>query len=196
LFLQRTNVSTPQILFRRRLAEHLSNLMKKESPMTRPEEMQQMRDFIKSCTPNGMVAIAKHVIEKGETSLTEPEFTELWIAEAGSPAAFAKEFAGPPNEKHRAYAIVRDANQVKTYLKVNMMSVEPVSTEVGNTSVSDDSFKAADQLKALVEEQRRRAPTLSTSALYDAVYADPANRTITARAHPRRSSTSGSELQR
>jgi hypothetical protein len=39
---------------------------------------------------------------------------------------------------------------------------------------------------------------LSTSALYAAVYADPANKDVVARAHqrPMASSTSGSELQR
>jgi len=75
------------------------------------------------------------------------------------------------------------------------MSVEVASTEIGNTLVSDDSYKAAEQLRTLVEAQRARAPTLTTEQLYDAVYRDPANRTITARAHPTTSSTSGDELQ-
>jgi hypothetical protein len=80
----------------------------------------------------------------------------------------------------------------------NMMSVEPVSIEVGDTSGSDDSWKASEQLAALVEEQRARAPTLTTSKLYERVYADPTNKALVARAHkrPTASSTSGSELQR
>jgi transcriptional regulator with GAF, ATPase, and Fis domain len=49
----------------------------------------------------------------------------------------------------------------------------------------DANKKAADQLKALVEEQRAKAPTLTTSELFERVYADPANRKLTARAHRR-----------
>jgi hypothetical protein len=59
-----------------------------------------------------------------------------------------------------------------------------------------DRYKAAAQLKSLVEAQRAKAPTLTTEQLYDAVYRDPANRTITARAHPTMSSPSGDALQR
>ena len=77
----------------------------------------------------------------------------------------------------------------------NMMRTEPLSTEAGDTTVADDSYAAAQQIAALVAEQRARASTLTTSQLYDAVYADPNNNALLARAH-RRSSTSGDELQR
>jgi hypothetical protein len=187
----------------RRLAEHLNSLFKNEKdnpPMTRTEEMFEMRKYVKG-TNGGLAAIAKRVISEGSTSLTEHEFTDLWKTEAGSTAAFVKEFEGPRTVKHDAYAIVRDASQVKTYLKSfpNMMRVDPVSTETSSTLVSDDSKKAADQLKALVEEQRAKAPTLTISELYERVYADPANRKLTARAHRRPNASSpsyDSELQR
>ena len=53
----------------------------------------------------------------------------------------------------------------------NMMRTEPLSTEAGDTTVADDSYAAAQQIAALVAEQRARASTLTTSQLYDAVYA-------------------------
>jgi hypothetical protein len=60
-----------------------------------------------------------------------------------------------------------------------------------------DSWKAAAQLQTLVEAQRAKAPTLTTSALFEAVYSAPENKTLVARAHgrPDVSSTSGDELQ-
>jgi hypothetical protein len=74
----------------------------------------------------------------------------------------------------------------------------PVSVEVGDTSVADDSWKASEQLAALMEEQRSRAPWMTASRAWEAIYADPANKALVARAHkrPTASSTSGDELQR
>jgi len=69
----------------------------------------------------------------------------------------------------------------------NMMQTEPVSVEVESI---DDSWKASEQLAALVEEQRARAPTLTTSQLYERVYADPANKAVVARAHKRPTASS------
>jgi hypothetical protein len=48
------------------------------------------------------------------------------------------------------------------------------------------------------DENAVRQSRLTISALYDKVYADPANKAVVARAHrrPTASSTSGSELQR
>jgi hypothetical protein len=88
--------------------------------------------------------------------------------------------------------------QTKSY--PNLMNVVPVSTEIGdtNTDGTAEATKAAAQLAALVEDQRRLAPTLNTSQLYERVYADPTNKAIVHRAHrrPTASSTSGDELQR
>src|ERR1700682_1335696 len=72
----------------------------------------------------------------------------------------------------------------------NTKRTEPVSVEVGDTSVEDDSWKASEQLAALVAEQRARAPTLTTSKLYERVYADPANKALVARAHKRPTASS------
>jgi hypothetical protein len=179
----------------RRLAEHLNELSKKGAPMSRTEEMATMHKFIKS-TAGGFTSIAKHIVAEGGTGLTEHEFTELWKSDAGGNSAFVKEFEGPRNERHDAYDVVHNASHLKAAGYPNLMSVEVVSTETGSTLTSSDAYKAADQLKALVEAQRAKAPTLTTEQLYDTVYRDPANRTITARAHPTMSSPSGDALQR
>jgi hypothetical protein len=171
-----------------RLVERLNDLTKKEEPMTRSDEMQQMRQFVST---GGMTSVVKLILEKGSTSLTEWEYTELVQENATHKGiSFEKAFQDPDTQ--RAYKIVRGANQVQTYMKSypGKMSVEVVSTEVGSTLTSDDSFRAAEQLKSLVEAQRAKAPTLTTEQLYDAVYRDPANRSITARAHPTTSSPS------
>jgi hypothetical protein len=182
---------------KRRAAERLmAELLEKEkeTQMSRTEEMATMRKFIKS-TAGGMLSVAKHIVAEGSTGLTEHEYTELWKADAGSNGAFVKEFEGPRNEKHDAYDVVHNASHLKAAGFPNLMSVEVVSTEVGSTLTPDDSYKAAAELKSLVAAMHAKAPTLTTEQLYDAVYRDPANRTITARAHQTRSSTDGSELQ-
>jgi hypothetical protein len=182
---------------KRRNAERLQQELtekEKETQMSRTEEMAQLHKYIKTTT-GGFRGIAKTIATEGRTGLSEQEYVSLWQADAGGTAAFAKEFEGPRTQKHDAYDVVHNAAILKAAGFPNMMGVEVVSVEVGNTSVTDDSYKAADELKALVAAQRAKAPTLTVEQLWNAVYADPANRTITARAHPMRSSTSGSELQ-
>ena len=108
-----------------------------------------------------------------------------------SASAFARIFEANPDIR-RAYGVVKGYP--------NMMSLEVVSTEIGDTNEDgeSDAEKAAAQIAALVEQQRALAPTLPTSELYERVYADPANKKLLARAHkrPDSSSTSGDELQR
>jgi hypothetical protein len=87
--------------------------------------------------------------------------------------------------------LIRKAWQI-TEAYPDVMRTEPVS------GVADDSYEAAKQITALVEQQRALAPTLTTSQLYERVYADPGNKALLAPAHsrPTASSTSGDELQR
>jgi hypothetical protein len=172
-----------------RRAELMNELSKnqKEQPMSRTDEMAEMQKFVKQ---GGMTAVAKRIIETGGTSLTEHEYSDLWKSAAGSTAAFAKEFEGPPNERHRAYAVVRDANHAKTYLKLNMMDTVPRVTEVGDTRESDDSMKAVQALKDLAALQHKT---------FEQVMLDNPEltaRTYTSAHRPTTSSTSGSELQR
>src|SRR5271169_5341623 len=70
-----------------------------------------------------------------------------------------------------------------------MMSTTPISTEVGDTNVDDDSAKAVKQLNDLAEKQHRT---------FEQVFLDPANAKL-ANATYRRSTASspfGDELQR
>ena len=52
-----------------------------------------------------------------------------------------------------------------------MMSVEPVSVEVGSSATASDANKAYEQLQGLVAKQRALAPTLSDTDLYEMVFA-------------------------
>jgi hypothetical protein len=155
----------------KRVAEHHANITKEHS-MTQIDIMKTL-----SLVEEGLLARATNPMIDGGR-----DFAKLYETDI----EFRKQWRDLNDAKQQHY--------LKSYPGV--MSVEVVSTEVGSTLTSDDSYKAADQIKALVEAQRAKAPTLTTEQLYDAVYADPANRTITARAHPGRSSTSGDELQR
>ena len=54
-----------------------------------------------------MAAINKHILEKGSTSLTEPEFTECTQEEAKlNKISFEKAFADPMTQQ--AYSVVRE----------------------------------------------------------------------------------------
>jgi len=68
----------------------------------------------------------------------------------------------------------------------NMMSVEPVSIEVGSSATADDSAKAYDQLMALVEDQRKLAPSLSTAQLFERVFSALENAKLASAAHRRK----------
>jgi hypothetical protein len=175
-----------------RLAQHLHSFSKneKEQPtMDRPQEMQVMKNYVKE---GGMVAVNKRIIEKGSTSLSEWEYTGL-VQQEATRKGISFEKAFQDSDTQHAYAIVRDAIQTKAYLKVNMMSVEPVSVETGSSLVSDDSAKAVQQLQELAEKQHRT---------FEEVFSDPANgelagRTYTSAHRPTASSPSyDAELNR
>jgi hypothetical protein len=88
----------------------------KGTTMSRTEEMETMNKFIKS-TPNGFASVAKQIVDKGDTGLTEHNFIELWKSDAAdhkqeketAAQAFAREFGGERTEKHDAYDIVHAA---------------------------------------------------------------------------------------
>jgi hypothetical protein len=173
----------------RALARHLSEVTK-----AKEHSMPQV-DILKLRNIESVAEISKAII-KGDTGMDEHTFAQILMGHArtakraneSDAAAFSRVFTDPANiEIRRAHALTKSFP--------NVMSVEPVSVETGSTLVTDDSATAADQLRTLVEQQRARAPTLTTSQLFERVYADPANKAVVARAH-RRSSTSGDELQR
>jgi hypothetical protein len=55
-----------------------------------------------------------------------------------------------------------------------MASLEPISVEVGNTLVSDDSAEAVKQLQEMCEKQGRS---------FETVFSDPANAKLAARTY-------------
>lgn len=153
----------------RALAEHLSSTTKrKETPMTRAEEIRDLCDFAKR--DNGTTAIAKHIITKGTTTLTEHEFTTALMSHCSLHKRDDESAAG-------AFArLIESDRDIRTAYGIckgypNMMDVEPVSVEVGSSATADDSAKAFSQLQELIAEQRKRSPTLTDTKLYELVFA-------------------------
>ncbi len=94
-------------------------------------------------------------------------------------AAFSRILTDPANvELRKAYGATKGYP--------NLMDIEPVSTEAGSSEFEADSAEALKQLNEMVEEQRRRAPTLTTGQLFERVFQDPANAKLAARTYPRR----------
>jgi hypothetical protein len=163
-----------------------------------------MVDIFKLSNPQSVVEIAK-AINSGEA--TNIPFSEVLMGHARLSKRAGESDAKAFTRLYESDIEFRKADKAATeagwidYQKSsypNMMSVEVVSVETGDTNVSSDSWKAADQLKALVEEQRARAPTLSTEQLYDAVMRNPANRATVDRAfrRPNASSVNTDYLER
>jgi hypothetical protein len=158
----------------------ISSLSKKEQPMPQV-------DIFKLHNEQSVIEIAK------SGALSPHDMSAVVMGHA----KLAKR---DKESEHQAYARIVDSNiEIRRALLKslpNMMSVEVVSTEVGSTSVVSDAWKAAAQLQAKIEQQRRLAPTLTRTEIQEMVYADPDNKLLVAQAHPTTSSTSGDELQR
>ena len=110
-----------------------------------------------------MQSIAKHVIEKGTTTLTEHEFTTLLQEHAklhkaageSDGAAFSRIFSAPESiDIRRAHTITKNT-------PAPMMSIDPVQVSGKDATDVNDARKAYDQLTALAEERRRRSPGLT-----------------------------------
>jgi hypothetical protein len=177
----------------RRLAEHLNNFLKGETEMPTV-------DIMKLHNPESVIEVCKN-ISGGSMELSEEDFTKMVTGHAHiTKQPFEKVFSLP--DVQRAYAVVREAGHLQAlrYGKAfpNLMSVEPVSVVVGDTSVSDDSWKASDQLTAKMEEQRRLAPWMTATQAWEKIYADPGNKSLVYRAHklPTTSSVNTDYLER
>jgi hypothetical protein len=168
------------------LAQHMSDITKEHRPMTTFKEMAKHIDVVK---------IAKIITDDNDPhGVTEHEFTALVMEAAKLQKKQGESDAQAFSRLFEQDLTIRKAHAI-TKSFPNVMRTTPLSVETSSTEVVDDSYEAAKQLAALVDEQRRLAPTLTTSQLYDRVYADTNNKPLLARAH-RRSSTSGDELQR
>jgi hypothetical protein len=156
----------------RSVAEHLSNISKKEPPMSR---IDQLRAVAKN---HGVRTIAKAINDEGDADgLTEHEFTELMMDEAKRKGlSFEKYFTDPANLD------IRRAHQLT---KSSLVEVQPVSVAVGFSDNNTDWKKAYDQLQAKAEELRASAPYLSVEQAFARVFEDQKNAELAARAHRR-----------
>jgi hypothetical protein len=153
----------------RRLAEHFNNLSKGEPPML---------------DVNKLIPIAEKALMASVNKRDDESDAKAFTRKFENDLEFRKQWKIVQEARH-----LLSPNMTKS---VNVMDTTPTSTEVGNTSVPDDSAEAIRLLRELAEKQHRT---------FEEVFADPNNkalagRTYTSHHRPNVSSTSGSELQR
>jgi hypothetical protein len=156
-----------------------SRTQKEEPQMNRLDEL---KDIAKA--DGGMAMIAKNIIDKGSTTITEHEFSaalmEYAKIEAGKTGKskftiFAKLYEDPDNEFCKA------VNIIKGYPDV--MNVSVSSVEVGGTVTADDSKKAYDQLMAMARRQHETSPAKTVEQCFEIVMQQ--NPDLAAKAHRR-----------
>jgi hypothetical protein len=165
----------------RALARHLSDITKGTTTMTRAEEMREMRDFAKQ--HGGMNSIAKHIVAKGTTTLTEHEFTSLLMESAklnkmageSDGSAFSRIFSAPENVE------LRKAHAISKSTPAPLMSIEPV--QVAAAVDADDSATAYAELEKRAGELRTAKPELSAAQAFAKAFTE--NPALASRAHRR-----------
>ena len=168
----------------RALAAHLASVTKTKEP--KMLKMDKLTKYIGE-SPGNMSAVAKHIIEKGETSLTEHEFTAMLTEHAKLNKRAGESVMGCFARIFEHDAEIRRAHAI-TKAGPNTMSVDPVQVggnDAFDTSVADSSAKAMKQLQTMAEAQRQRAPTLTIAQAFARVFEDPANAELAAKAHRR-----------
>jgi hypothetical protein len=155
----------------RALARHLNELSKKDTP-----PMLDVRKLI-PVLEEGLLNRAK--LEKRDGESDAKAFDRLYTNDI----EYRKSWVNLTEMKH-AIALAKSLP--------NLMSVTPVSVEVGATNVQSDAEKAIKQLRALAEKQHRTFEEV----FLDSSNAELAQRTYTSAHRPQTSSTSGDELQR
>lgn len=146
-------------------------------------KIEGLRDVAKQF---GVTHLAKIIVDAGSAhGMPELEFFRLMQAEASTTKragetdaqAFDRYFSAPGNVTLRkAHAITKSAPA----------SVQPM--QVGGADAVDvdtDRSAAMEQLNKLAEEQRGRAPWMSTAQAFAKVFEDPANAALANRAHRR-----------
>ncbi|SDJ17970.1 MULTISPECIES: hypothetical protein [Bradyrhizobium] len=150
----------------RKLAEHLNSISK-----AKEHRMPQI-DIMK------VIAITEQGLLAQVTKCPGESYAKSFSRKYENDIDFRKQWRDLTDAKHLMA------------LGKGMASLEPTSTEVGSTQVSDDSAEAVRLLSEMAEKQHRS---------FTQVFEDPANRALANRTYTRHhlpsSSTSGDELQ-
>jgi len=140
---------------------------KQENPM---DTGQKLAAFAKRS--GGVMELAGEIVEKGlpSTMASEQEFTKLMTAHACKlypsmrpDVAFAKLYA---DER-----VLREAHAIVKAIPTEMV-ITPMFVGGAEARDVNDPKSAMEQLNALVEEQRKRAPFMSAAQAFAAVYKD------------------------
>jgi hypothetical protein len=176
------------------LAQHLSSTTKSEKETT-VDFMTGMTEVAKADA--GMITIARNVVDRGETKLTEHQFTELLMAHAkvhktaneSDAAAFSQIFSAQSEDG----ILLRKACAVCKNTAAPMMLVEPVQSGGNDVSAADQAqayAKLVDLAKALQEKSAGLSEAQAFSKAFEA------NPTLAAKAHQRPSATTSYEFPR
>jgi hypothetical protein len=166
----------------RSVAEHLSNITKKDEPMSRLEKLQAIAKSL------GVETIAKGMVADNDAfDVSEGEFTAMMNAEAARKGmTFTKYFEAPENvDIRKAWQLTRNTRVEKKDSLIKPVSLEPTQTFVGNTSREDDSAEAIRLLMEMAERQAAAGKYRSVASAFAAVFSDQKNATLAARAHRR-----------
>ena len=140
--------------------------------------LDQLKEFAKQ--QGGMTAVAKHIIEKGSTALSEHDFSAMLMEHAklnkaageSDAAAFSRIFSAPESiDIRRAHAITK-----------NTTATEPVLVVYNAVSDADQS-DAYQKLEKMAGELRQRSPGLSEAQAFAKAFTE--NPELASKAHRR-----------
>jgi hypothetical protein len=162
-------------------ANEISERRKDDSPMSRIEKLQAI------AKQHGVATIAKGMLTDGDArGVSEFEFTEMMMAEATRKGvSFEKYFGDPANlDIRHAHALTKNVRVAKDTL-LRPVEVQPMVTEVGDTSEEDDSAEALAKLQEMARQLYDAGKYRSVDAAFLAVFQDSRNAELTSRAHRR-----------
>jgi hypothetical protein len=134
-----------------------------------------LKGYVRSA--GGIIPLAKRIVAKGTTDITEHELTQLVVDAAkrehpdlSDAQAFSKMFGA--------------ANPTGDTLR-RAVQVAKVAQVAGDDGDADDAAEALDELHRLAEQHHRSNPELTPQQSFARIFADPRNAALAARAHRR-----------
>jgi hypothetical protein len=177
----------------RQLSAHLRDISKSKSMSKTSDPTAELTKYIS--TSGNIQGVAKHIVEKGESPLTESQLHDAVMSVARTQKksgetdaqSFARLFESNADIR-KAQQIARDQAFVESAQKsigayqMQSVNVAPVSTNVGNTNVADDSEAAYQQLKQMAEQLAASAPYMSVHQAFEQVFTAQENASLAVRA--------------
>jgi hypothetical protein len=145
----------------RALAQHLASVVtkteKEEPPMSRIVELTKLTKFIED-DPGNLHAICRHIEKRGETSLSEADFTALLTSHCKKVKASHESVMGCFSRLFETDPEIRKAHAI---CKAAQMSLVPTQVSGEDALDVNDASAAYNKLSEMAEAQRNeRRPSL------------------------------------